>query len=240
MVDLKTAIEEINTGKIEFDYRDDSCCTTPGEVVILLKRLEYMESELAEAEKAFEIAVRCGRELNGTPELKEAYEEAQRDNRALTAFREFCLQKVREELQEKGVIKPEKPCEGCKFDVARKLLSKVVDDHFTEEMREFLLLVLENPELPVVPMVSSECVGGDDQFAYWLSKVGRSEIREFAIDEWYHDGAIVYRDDANAEEELIEAIAETKYDGSDEDYEKAKVEAAGLWTKAIVVYITNP
>lgn len=56
MVDLETAIEEINTGKIEFDYRDDSCCTTPGEVVILLKRLEYMESELAEAEKAFEIA----------------------------------------------------------------------------------------------------------------------------------------------------------------------------------------
>lgn len=100
MVDLETAIEEINTGKIEFDYRDDSCCTTPGEVVILLKRLEYMESELAEAEKAFEIAVRCGRELNGTPELKEAYEEAQRDNRALNAFREFCLQKAQEELQE--------------------------------------------------------------------------------------------------------------------------------------------
>lgn len=73
-----------------------------------------------------------------------------------------------------------------------------------------------------------------------LSKVSRSEIREFAIDEWYHDGAIVYRDDANAEETLIEAIAETKYNGTDEDYEKAKEEVAGLWTKAIVVYITNP
>lgn len=239
MVDLKTAIEEINTGKIEFDYRDDSCCTTPGEVVILLKRLEYMESELAEAEKAFEIAVRCGRELNGTPELKEAYDEAQRDNRALNAFREFCLQKAREELQEKGVVKPEKPCEGCKFDVARKLLSKVVDDRFTEEMREFLLLVLENPELPVVPMVYTDCVGGDE-YSYWLSKVGRSEIREFAIDEWYHDGKVVYRDDANAEEDLVEAIAETKYNGSLMDYEKAEAEAAGLWTKAIIVYITTP
>ena len=145
-----------------------------------------------------------------------------------------------EDADEKENEEREKPCDGCKFDVARKLLSKVIDDRFTEEMREFLLLVLENPELPVVPMVYSECVGGDDQFAYWLSKVGRSEIREFAIDEWYHDGAIVYRDDANAEEELIEAIAETKYDGSDEDYEKAKAEAAGLWTKAIIVYITTP
>lgn len=145
-----------------------------------------------------------------------------------------------EDADEKENEEREKPCDGCKFDVARKLLSKVIDDRFTEEMREFLLLVLENPELPVVPMVYSECVGGDDQFAYWLSKVGRSEIREFAIDEWYHDGAIVYRDEANAEEELIEAIAETKYDGTDEDYEKAKVEATGLWTKAIIVYITTP
>ena len=144
-----------------------------------------------------------------------------------------------EDADEKENAEREKPCEGCKFDVARKLLSKVVDDRFTEEMREFLLLVLENPELPVVPMVNTECVGGDE-YSYWLSRVGRSEIREYAIDEWYHDGKIVYRDDANAEEDLIEAIAETKYDGSDEDYEKAKVEAAGLWTKAIIVYITTP
>lgn len=144
-----------------------------------------------------------------------------------------------EDADEKENAEREKPCDGCKFDVARKLLSKVVDDRFTEEMREFLLLVLENPELPVVPMVYTDCVGGDE-YSYWLSKVGRSEIREFAIDEWYHDGAIVYRDEANAEETLIEAIAETKYNGTDEDYEKAKAEASGLWTKAIVVYITNP
>lgn len=43
MVDLKTAIHELNTGKIEFVYKDDDCCTTEGEVVILLKRLEELE-----------------------------------------------------------------------------------------------------------------------------------------------------------------------------------------------------
>lgn len=144
-----------------------------------------------------------------------------------------------EDADEKENAEREKPCDGCKFDVARKLLSKVVDDRFTEEMREFLLLVLENPELPVVPMVYTDCVGGDE-YSYWLSKVGRSEIREFAIDEWYHDGKVVYRDDANAEEDLVEAIAETKYNGSLMDYEKAEAEAAGLWTKAIIVYITTP
>ena len=144
-----------------------------------------------------------------------------------------------EDADEKENAEREKPCDGCKFDVARKLLSKVVDDRFTEEMREFLLLVLENPELPVVPMVYTDCVGGDE-YSYWLSKVSRSEIREFAIDEWYHDGKVVYRDEANAEEELVEAIAETKYNGSLMDYEKAEAEVAGLWTKAIVVYITTP
>ena len=44
MVDLQTAIDEINTGKIEFDYKDDDCCTTEGEVVILLKRLAELEN----------------------------------------------------------------------------------------------------------------------------------------------------------------------------------------------------
>ena len=170
-----------------------------------------------------------------TPQLYEGLSFS--ETNALTA----ALNKLAdyEDADEKENAEREKPCDGCKLDVARKLLSKVVDDRFTEEMREFLLLVLENPELPVVPMVYADCVG-DDEYSYWLSKVGRSEIREFAIDEWYHDGAIVYRDEANAEETLIEAIAETKYNGTDEDYEKAKEEAAGLWTKAIVVYITNP
>ena len=44
MVDLQTVIEELNTGKIEFDYKDDDCCTTEGEVVILLKRLAELET----------------------------------------------------------------------------------------------------------------------------------------------------------------------------------------------------
>lgn len=43
MIDLQTIIDEINTGKIEFDYKDDDCCTTEGEVVILLKRLAELE-----------------------------------------------------------------------------------------------------------------------------------------------------------------------------------------------------
>ncbi|WP_097006722.1 hypothetical protein [Lacrimispora amygdalina] len=44
MVDLDTAINELNTGVIEFDYPNGTGCTTEGEVVILLKRLKDFES----------------------------------------------------------------------------------------------------------------------------------------------------------------------------------------------------
>lgn len=104
MVDIKTAINELNTGKIEFDYKLDDCCTTPGEVVILLKRLESFESELAKAKKAFEIAVRCSQGLYGTRVMIEASQASLTDNRALNCFWELCLQKAREELKERKTI----------------------------------------------------------------------------------------------------------------------------------------
>lgn len=57
MVDLQTAINEINYGKIEFEYNVD-CCTTPGEVVIYLKTLQEIlssgvsDTEIVELAKA--------------------------------------------------------------------------------------------------------------------------------------------------------------------------------------------
>ena len=51
MVDLKTAIKELNTGIIEFEYPNDSGCTTEGEVVTFLKRLEEFEKVGLEPEE---------------------------------------------------------------------------------------------------------------------------------------------------------------------------------------------
>lgn len=44
MVDLKTAIDEINTGKLYFEQKDEntSTMTTEGEVVIYLEMLENL------------------------------------------------------------------------------------------------------------------------------------------------------------------------------------------------------
>lgn len=54
MVSLETAIEEINTGKINFDYAED-CCTTEGEVVTYLKRLQQFEELGMEPEEIEQI-----------------------------------------------------------------------------------------------------------------------------------------------------------------------------------------
>ena len=45
MVDLKTVIDELSAGKIEFIYIDDDCCTTIGEVVVFLKQLAELTEE---------------------------------------------------------------------------------------------------------------------------------------------------------------------------------------------------
>lgn len=50
MVELKTAIEELRSGKIEFEYKSDNCCTTPGEILILLGRLAELEERIDKGE----------------------------------------------------------------------------------------------------------------------------------------------------------------------------------------------
>ncbi len=106
-------------------------------------------------------------------------------------------------------------------------------------LSDLVQLMKDNPDLPVIPMVDTEVVAGDE-FGYWMASFGKCEVREFAIDDWYGDGIVRYRDEYGAEDGLIEAIAECKYDGTDEDYEKAKEEAEKLWTKAIIVKIELP
>lgn len=66
MVDIQTAIDELNTGKIEFAFKDDDCCTTEGEVVILLKRLAELEkADVAEVVRCKNCTKRIGESIAG-------------------------------------------------------------------------------------------------------------------------------------------------------------------------------
>lgn len=55
MVSIDTAIKELNTGVVTFNYPTDSGCTTEGEVVILLKRLKQFEETGFEPEDIINI-----------------------------------------------------------------------------------------------------------------------------------------------------------------------------------------
>lgn len=100
---------------------------------------------------------------------------------------------------------------------------------------KLLELVKENPSLPIVPMTHYEVCGGD--YGYWMGEIQTVEIREYAINKWCVEEAVLFKDDMGAEDRLIEAIAEYKYDGTKEDYDRAEIEAKEMWTKAIIIRI---
>lgn len=104
---------------------------------------------------------------------------------------------------------------------------------------ELFRLMRENPDLPVIPMVEGELVLGSD-YAYWMGSWGSAKVTEYLIDEWYGDYCVRFKDDCDAEDTVIEGIAESKYDGTKEGYELAAQEVKSLWKKAIVVYINMP
>ena len=66
-------------------------------------------------------------------------------------------------------------------------------------------LLIENPDLPVLCMVESEIVAGDD-FARWAASLGECRVREYLYQEnRFGDTEIFWREDA---EKLVDAMAE--------------------------------
>lgn len=104
---------------------------------------------------------------------------------------------------------------------------------------KLLKLAKENPDLPIIPMVYTEVVAGDE-YAHWLGEVSSVEIGEYYICE---ENNKVYTDII----ELSEYIADKHMD--DEEWveltnevasEKAMQIAKALMTKAIIIYIDTP
>lgn len=108
------------------------------------------------------------------------------------------------------------------------------------KIKEFIELVKQNPELPVVPMVDGEIVGYDD-YGYWLGCWGRSEVTEYYVGK----ERVHFRDDD--EEDVLSDLVGCEhgydengrdiYELSEEEWDKLYEEVP--WDKAIVVYITT-
>ena len=98
-----------------------------------------------------------------------------------------------------------------------------------------LKLIEENPTLPIVPMTYYEVLGGDS--GYWLGKIESIEIREYAINEWNDEDAVMFRDEPDAEKSLIDSIIKFKYNDDENHIDDAKRDAEAMWTKAIIIRI---
>lgn len=103
---------------------------------------------------------------------------------------------------------------------------------------ELLRLIVENPSLPVVPMVSSEVVS-DNDYAYWLGSFSSSTVDEYVcLNERFYT-----RDNQDEiEDDFSDYLCDDYPDMPDEEFYKMiheKVEALP-WTKAIIVYIDLP
>ena len=115
-------------------------------------------------------------------------------------------------------------------------MKKIIEQQ--ENVKYLLGLVVENPELPIVPMVSIECAFSD-AFSYWMAEWGNAKIDKYRcgdermysynedfdslVEDWIDDN---YEEEEykNLEDDELQKLAEGEVEG----YE---------WTKAIIVYI---
>lgn len=105
---------------------------------------------------------------------------------------------------------------------------------------EFLKLVKENPDLPIIPMVNEEIVS-DDSYSWWMGSWGRSEVTGYYVGREH----VHFKDD-DEEDVLNDMVGcgygedlrgRDIYDLTDEEWKELYNSIP--WTKAIVVYITT-
>lgn len=109
--------------------------------------------------------------------------------------------------------------------------------------REFLELVKQNPDLPIVPMVDSEIVA-DDGYAWWLGSFACASVGEYVSIKMRGELRFFTKDEQDEIEEFFadNLADERDYDLHEREIEKlAHEQAENLpWVKAIIVYIKLP
>lgn len=102
-----------------------------------------------------------------------------------------------------------------------------------EKAEKLLKLVAENPELPVLPMVDYEVVGGD--WGCWGGKWKDSYIGYYLIDR----EDIKFKEDEDPEEMVQRFTTDEEYYNMTAEQMKEFYNSLP-WQKAIIVYISTP
>ncbi len=111
-----------------------------------------------------------------------------------------------------------------------------MDKNQKENIIDLLKLIIENPELEILPMVATDCVL-DDTFAYWGASWGKAKIDEY----WVCDERIYFKsqDFDFLVEEWMDDYCNDYPDLSEDEFRKLaeKEIESREWVKAIVVRI---
>ena len=107
-----------------------------------------------------------------------------------------------------------------------------------ERIEGLLKLIQENPELEIVPMVNTECVGGDD-YGSWMAEWGSAKLDEYYCSDervYFRDG-----DEEDLQQQWIDYNYEDFPNASDEELDKMAEEYVKNleWVKCIAVSIVE-
>lgn len=115
----------------------------------------------------------------------------------------------------------------------------MISDKERKYREELFRLMQENPELPVIPFVDGEIVGGDD-FGTWMGSWGCACVDEYIIPRvsW---SPVIFKSDGDVKDTLEKCLTAKEYDAlPDSGEEREKVFDALPWVKAIIVCICLP
>ena len=107
----------------------------------------------------------------------------------------------------------------------------------TDNIKGFLSLIEEHPDLPVVPMVGQDIVA--DCTGEWVASFGKAEVKKMCI----YGEKVIFREEKNAIKtvEALELEGLTEDRTREESIEKLNGYLDELdWLEAIIVHIETP
>ena len=106
-----------------------------------------------------------------------------------------------------------------------------------QNREEFLKLIQENPDIPIVPIVNGE-IPGDDS-GYWVGAWGYARVDEYLFT--HNSGWLVFKSDEDVFDVLERHLTDEEFEKLPETESECRpIYDALPWTKAIVVYIELP
>lgn len=123
--------------------------------------------------------------------------------------------------------------ELCKNAITTRHPLNAIEGVKNEGAKRLIKLVVDNPVLPIISLVATEVVGGDD-YGYWLGNISRAVVEMVYTTS---DGVVYFYKEDNTEEVLTDALGYDWEDKLETEKEIAEAYESLPWKEVIAVYI---